>query len=171
MVSLNPIDIVKNWMFSERPVWAHCDVPCGIYDPHLAQIAAHTVVRMSMLINDLPKPGADSTKDESAIYVHKISRMTTVKEHHSELVKQELRILWADYFKPEHIEQFPDLHDTFWKAMKEASEAKVHRNLEAANGLRDAVTEVAEIFWKSKGANPVRRASRQTSGGELVYPE
>jgi nickel superoxide dismutase len=171
MVSLNPINRVKHWIVPEAFVYAHCDVPCGIYDPHLAQIAAHTVVRMSTLINDLEQPGADASKDKSAIYVHKISRMTTVKEHHAELVKQELRILWADYFKPEHIEQFPDLHDTFWKAMKEASEAKVHRNIEAANGLRDAVTKVAEIFWKSKGANPVRKASRQTSGGEIVYPE
>ncbi len=149
---------------------AHCDVPCGIYDPHLAQIAAHTVVRMSTLINELEKPGPDATKDESAIYSHKIARMTAVKEHHAELTKQELRILWGDYFKPEHLEQFPNLHDTFWNAMKAASEARVHRNVAAANGLLTATLDIAEMFWQSKGASPVRKPSRQTTGGELVYP-
>ena len=153
-----------------KSVHAHCDIPCGIYDPHLAQIAAHTVVRMSTLINELEMPGPESTKDQVAIYAHKIARMTAVKEHHAELVKQELRILWGDYFKPDHLAQFPNLHDAFWNAMKAASEAPVHRNLDAAHGLLTAVQEIAETFWKSKGATPVRQPSRQTTGGELVYP-
>lgn len=159
-----------NRVFPARVAHAHCDIPCGIYDPHLAQIAAHTVVRMSTLINELDKLGPNATKDESAIYAHKIARLTAVKEHHAELAKQELRILWGDYFKPEHLEQFPKLHDTFWNAMKAASEARVHRNLDAAKGLLTATLEIAEMFWKSKGATPVRQPSRQTSGGELVYP-
>ena len=156
--------------FTPKDAHAHCDVPCGIYDPHLAQIAAHTVVRMSTLICELEKPGPDASQDEAQIYSHKIARMTAVKEHHAELAKQELRILWGDYFKPEHLEAFPNLHDTFWNAMKAASEARVHRNLDAANGLLDATLDIAEMFWKSKGATPVRQPSRQTTGGELVYP-
>ncbi len=165
-----PIAGLASRLLPVKTAHAHCDVPCGIYDPHLAQIAAHTVVRMSVLINELEKPGPDATQDQSAIYSHKIARMTAVKEHHAELAKQELRILWGDYFKPEHLEQFPNLHDTFWKAMKAASEARVHRNVAAANGLLTAVLEVAETFWKSKGVSPVRQPSRQTTGGELVYP-
>ena len=168
LLSLN-INRVKQ-IFQADVAYAHCDVPCGIYDPHLAQIAAHTVVRMAVLINELEKPGADCTKDQSAIYTHKIARMTAVKEHHAELAKQEMRILWGDYFKPEHLEQFPELHETFWNAMKAASEARVHRNIDAANGLLKATQEIAEAFWKSKGVDTVRQASRQTSGGEIVYP-
>ncbi len=156
--------------FTPKDAHAHCDVPCGIYDPHLAQIAAHTVVRMSTLICELEKPGPDASQDEAQIYSHKIARMTAVKEHHAELAKQELRILWGDYFKPEHLDQFPNLHDTFWNAMKAASEARVHRNLDAANGLLTATLEIAEMFWASKGVTPVRQPSRQTTGGELVYP-
>ena len=156
--------------FTPTDAHAHCDVPCGIYDPHLAQIAAHTVVRMSTLICELEKPGPDASQDEAQIYSHKIARMTAVKEHHAELAKQELRILWGDYFKPEHLDAFPNLHDTFWNAMKAASEARVHRNLDAANGLLAATLDIAEMFWKSKGATPVRQPSRQTTGGELVYP-
>jgi nickel superoxide dismutase len=170
MSLLNPMVKTFDRIFHVGVAQAHCDVPCGIYDPHLAQVAAHTVVRMAMLISELEKPGSDSTNDQAQIYAHKIARMTAVKEHHAELAKQELRILWGDYFKPEHLEQFPNLHDTFWKAMKAASESRVHRNVDAANGLRDAVIEVAEIFWKSKGVTPVRQPSRQTSGGEIVYP-
>ncbi|MBM3924510.1 MAG: superoxide dismutase, Ni [SAR202 cluster bacterium] len=154
-----------------RKAYAHCDIPCGIYDPHLAQIAAHTVVRMATLINELEKPGPNATKDESAIYTHKISRLTTVKEEHAELAKRELRVLWGDYFKPEHVQQHPNLHDTFWKAMKAGSEARQHRNLDAANGLLKATQEIAEIFWKTKGAKPVRKPSRQTTGGEIVVPD
>ena len=91
--------------FTPTDAHAHCDVPCGIYDPHLAQIAAHTVVRMSTLICELEKPGPDASQDEAQIYAHKIARMTAVKEHHAELAKQELRILWGDYFKPEHLDE------------------------------------------------------------------
>ena len=82
---------------------AHCDIPCGIYDPHQAQIAAHTVVRMVQLITDL----GDATDTESR---NKLVRYIAVKEEHAELAKKELRILWGDYFRPEHLEQHPNLH-------------------------------------------------------------
>jgi nickel superoxide dismutase len=153
-----------------RKAHAHCDIPCGIYDPHLAQIGAHTVVRMHMLINELQKPGPEASAEEMAIYSHKLARYTAVKEEHAELVKRELRVLWGDYFKPEHLQQYPNLHDLFWKAMKAGSEARQHRNLKVAQDLLSATLGIAEIFWKSKGATPVRKPSRQTSGGEMVYP-
>ena len=163
------VNMVKG-TFKADVAYAHCDIPCGIYDPHLAQVAAHTVVRMHMLINELEKPGPDATAEQSAIYAHRIARLTIVKEEHAELAKREIRILWGDYFKPEHLEQYPDLHNTLWKAMQSGSQARQHRNMDVAQDLLAATQEIAEIFWKTKGAIPVRQPSRQTSGGEIVYP-
>ena len=100
---------------------AHCDIPCGIYDPIAAKIAAQTVLKMVMRIQSLGDPGASVAALNSA------SRYVTVKEEHAELTKHELDILWHDYFKPEHLEKYPDLHTTFWNATKLASANKQGR--------------------------------------------
>src|SRR5438876_9159895 len=84
-------------------VSAHCDIPCGIYDPHAAQIAALSVIRMNQLINELPKISADSSAKDRETYVHQMSRYVKVKEDHAEICKHELRVLWGDYFKPDHL--------------------------------------------------------------------
>ena len=156
--------------FCADVAYAHCDIPCGIYDPHLAQIAAHTVVRMDALIQELQQPGPNASGEERAAYVNKLSRYITVKEEHAELAKRELRILWGDYFKPEHLQQYPNLHTLFWDALKAGSAARQDASMDSAQKLLKTTQEVAEIFWRTKGANPVRQPSRQTSGGELVYP-
>ena len=156
-------DKFVNFLYPARRVYAHCDIPCGIYDPHQAQIAALTAVRMNQLIKDLPK---ESSNDSSA----KLVRYVNIKEEHAELCKKELRILWADYFKPEHVEKHPELHDIFWKAMKTASKTRQDINLETSEELLEAVRKIAEIFWSTKGAKTKRQASLQASGGELVYP-
>ncbi|MFQ5880577.1 MAG: superoxide dismutase, Ni, partial [Dehalococcoidia bacterium] len=90
--------------------YAHCDIPCGIYDPHGAQLAAQTVIRMLQLMENLPKPGANASKEETEAYENSLGRYVTVKEQHAELCKRELLILWGDYFKPQHLQQFSDLH-------------------------------------------------------------
>ena len=156
---LNGINKVKKF----EEAHAHCDVPCGIYDPHLAQLSAHTVLRMVNLINDLDKNAED--------YVHKYTRYTLVKEEHAEKVKHEIRILWGDYFKPEHAEQFPELQDLVWKAMKLGSKARQEVNEEAARELLDTVQKIAEIFWKSKGMEPKRIPAPYPTGGKLVVPQ
>src|SRR5881409_3761362 len=97
--------------------YAHCDIPCGIYDPHHAQMAAHTVIRMIDLIDQIPKPAANTSAKDWEAYAFKVSRHTAVKEQHAELAKHEVRILWGDYFKPEHVQQHPDLHEAVWKVM------------------------------------------------------
>src|SRR5437879_12999341 len=104
--------------------YAHCDIPCGIYDPHHAQLAAHTVVRMVDLINQLEKPGASSTPEQRQEYTNKLTRYIATKEQHSEIAKNELRILWGDYFKPEHVKTFPDLHELVRKALQPARSAR-----------------------------------------------
>jgi len=152
-----------NFLYPARKVHAHCDIPCGIYDPHQAQIAALTAVRMNQLIKDLPNEDSNEVKAKLVRYVN-------IKEEHAELCKKELRILWADYFKPEHVEKHPELHDLFWKAMKTASKTRQEISLEVSEDLLETVRKIAEIFWSTKGAETKRQPSLQASGGELVYP-
>jgi nickel superoxide dismutase len=165
-IGLGIVDAVR----PSRVVFAHCDIPCGIYDPHEAQIAALTVVRMTQLIGELPKPGAGAKPEEVEAYQAKLARYVVVKETHSERVKAELRVLWGDYFTPDHLKQYPTLHETFWTAMKAASKARQGTNPADALELSKKVQEIAEIFWKSKGAKTQRLPSMQKSGGEMVYP-
>ncbi len=128
----------------ERIAYAHCDVPCGIYDPKAAQTAAATVVKMVQLIEELPKENP-SVNDRN-----KFVRCVLTKEEHARKCKEELLILWTDYFKPEHLNKFPDLHDTFWQAAKLCSKNKQEVSLESAKQLVKAVDEIADIFNTSK---------------------
>lgn len=149
---------------------AHCDIPCGIYDPHLAQLGAQTVIRMNQLVEQLPKPGPDASGEERDRYVHAIERYTSVKEEHAELVKKEVRIIWGDYFKPEHLEKYPELHTIVWNIMKLASKARQELDIQVAQALLAEVQKFAEIFWATKGTSVRRQPSLQTVGGESVYP-
>src|SRR6266704_3246982 len=87
--------------------YAHCDIPCGIYDPHTAQLAALTVIRMVQLIGALQKPADGASKEEWDTYAMQISRYSAVKEEHAKIAEHEIVILWTDYFKPEHLEKYP----------------------------------------------------------------
>ena len=153
---------------------AHCDIPCGIYDPHMAQIAALTVVRMVQLIQGLQMPEARSAgggKEEWDTYMMQLSRYTAVKEEHAKLCEHEIIILWSDYFKPDHLQKHPDLHDVVWRACKLTSTVKQQINMDAAQQLLAATQQIAEIFWDTKGVKTKRQASNQgQAGGELVYP-
>ena len=150
--------------------YAHCDIPCGIYDPHEAQIAALTVLRMDQLIGELAHPAADAKLEERAIYVSKMSRYTSVKEQHAEKVKQEIRVIWGDYFTPDHAKQFPQTHELVWKILKQASKARQGTNPADAQELLNLVQQFAEVFWQTKGAKTKKQPSMQKSGGELVVP-
>jgi nickel superoxide dismutase len=123
-------------LFFIKPVHAHCDLPCGIYDPAQAKIEAQSV----KAIMD-KYAGLDETNKARAIII---------KEQRAELVKHHLMVLWADYFKPEHLEKYPDLHDKFWKAIKQASECKRHLEPEVGQKLIDQIDEIATIFWETK---------------------
>jgi nickel superoxide dismutase len=151
--------------------YAHCDIPCGIYDPHTAQIAALTVVRMVQLIQGLQQPGTDASKNDWDTYGMQISRYTAIKEEHAKLCEHELIILWTDYFRPEHLEKHPNLHDVVWKTAKLTSTVKQQINMEAAQQLLAGCQQIAEIFWDTKGVQTKRQPSNQGQvGGELVYP-
>ena len=123
-------------------VYAHCDIPCGIYDPHGAQLAAKTVLTMVQKINAL---GTESVEDRNNFV-----RMVTVKEQYAELCKREILILWTDYFKAEHLEKHPDLHELVWKATKLCSENKRNVDEQKAQELVEAVDKIAEVFADTK---------------------
>ncbi len=130
---------------------AHCDIPCGIYDPTAAKVAAKTVARMVEQIEGLAAPASG---DQHAMleYVNGVGRRIGVKEMHAEICKHELEILWSDSFKPEHLQTFPDLHDKFWKAVKLASKCKQNVDKQAAYDLIAAVDGIAEMFYTAKNA-------------------
>ena len=135
---------VTSWLKPATTVYAHCDVPCGIYDPHQAELAARTVARMVELIGQIPV-GSMELADRQ-----KFVRCVTIKEQHAEIVKHEIQVIWSDYFKPEHIERYPDLHDRTWKILKLASKNKQNIDAAAAAELETAVKEFADIFWSTK---------------------
>ncbi|HET7301913.1 MAG TPA: superoxide dismutase, Ni [Candidatus Saccharimonadales bacterium] len=121
-----------------KPVYAHCDLPCGVYDPAQARIEAQSVL-------------AIMKKYESLDEVGKI-RAIFIKEERAELVKHHLWVLWTDYFKPEHLDKYPDLHQKFWLATKQAGECKHHVEPEHGQRLLDMIDEIATIFHETKKA-------------------
>jgi len=150
---------------------AHCDVPCGIYDPHLAQLAAHTVIRMVNLIDELPKIMPDMTPEQRREALHKLNRYIATKEEHAEIVKHEVRIIWGDYFKPEHVQKFPEIHELVFKIMKLASKARQEINLQASEELLDTVNKIAEIFWKTKEVKTAKMKAPYPTAKEVVWPK
>ncbi|MBI4079376.1 MAG: superoxide dismutase, Ni [Candidatus Levybacteria bacterium] len=148
--------------------YTHCDIPCGIYDPHASQLAAHTVIRMVSLISELTPSSSEPPFEERKRIIHQIARYTKVKEEHAEALKHEIRVLWGDYFKEEHLKEYPDLHNLVFKTMKLASKARQEVNHDAAQELLVTVQKIAEIFFKTKGLTPVRVKSPYPTGGEIV---
>jgi len=136
--------VLDRFLAPRTVAYAHCDIPCGIYDPTPAKIAADTVAKMVEKIEALDKTATDFTTRGNFV------RMTVVKEQHAEIVKKELQVLWSDYFKPEHLEKFPKLHDSFWKALKLASKNKQGVDAKAAADLQAAVKEIGDMFWATK---------------------
>ena len=133
--------------FPRSTAYAHCDIPCGIYDPHDPIEAAQTVIRMTQLIQELDASGTDDVQSRNAM-----ARYVLVKEEHGRKAKNDLLVIWTDYFKPEHLEKYPDLHDMVWQACKLGSQAKLAVNMEAAVGFRDAIQKIGDIFWETKKA-------------------
>jgi nickel superoxide dismutase len=135
---------LASWLRPTKVAHAHCDIPCGIYDPSEAILAARTVARMVELIGKLP---AGSTSDADR---NTFARCVAVKEQHAEKVKHEVAVIWSDYFKPEHLATFPDLHMKVWNLLKLAGKNKQTIDAGAAADLEAAVKEFADMFWATK---------------------
>lgn len=128
-----------------KPVYAHCDLPCGIYDTHTMQMAAATCLRMIEKIEALP----DDMGEKSADHNNYI-RAVEIKEKHAQLCKDQIYMLWSDYFKPEHLEKFPQLHDTMWQAAKQCGKVKQTISREECQKLIDMTDGIAKMFAESQ---------------------
>ena len=124
---------------------AHCDLPCGVYDPAQARIEAESVKAIQERYQN-----AETTKSAAETVEDYRGRCIAIKEQRADLVKHHLWVLWTDYFKPEHKEKHPQLHDLFWSATKEAGLAK--KSVDPAQGqkLLDAIAKITTIFWETK---------------------
>jgi nickel superoxide dismutase len=116
---------------------AHCDLPCGVYDPAQARIEAESVKAIQEKYQ-----GSDDENFRQ--------RCLVIKEERADLVKHHLWVLWTDYFKPPHLEQFPQLHELFWKATKAAGESKKSVDPTQGQEVLDLIAEIDGIFWKTK---------------------
>jgi len=129
-----------------KPVYAHCDIPCGIYETDTMKHAAQTCVRMLEIIENLDVKGEKSAEHNNFI------RMVMNKERHAQTCKQQIYTLWSDYFKPEHLQKFPDLHDVMWQAVKQCSKVKQSLARAEAEKLVQQVGKIADMFAESKKA-------------------
>jgi nickel superoxide dismutase len=122
---------------------AHCDIPCGVYDPAQARIEAESCYRI------IEKYQASSDEVFRA-------RCLGVKEERAELTKHHIDVMWHDYFKPEHLEKYPDLHDVCWKASKQASQVKRTVDLAEAQKLLDLIDRIDEMWKGTNGPATTR---------------
>lgn len=125
--------------------YAHCDLPCGIYDPAQARIEAESVRAIQQRYQNAEQMrGTNQTLEDYR------ARALAIKEERANMVKEHLWVLWTDYFTPAHLENYPQLHDMFWKATKEAGAAKKSQDPDQGQKLLDAIAEIDKIFWETK---------------------
>ena len=122
-----------------RVAHAHCDLPCGVYDPAQARIEAESVLRICEKYQESDDPEFRQ-------------RCIHIKEARADFVKHHLWVLWTDYFKPHHLEKHPELHARFWAATKAAGDSKRSTDPSDARKLIEAVDAVADIFWRTEEA-------------------
>ncbi|CAN5819101.1 hypothetical protein BH20CHL5_BH20CHL5_00760 [soil metagenome] len=134
-----------------RTVHAHCDIPCGVYDPQQARIEAESCYKIIQKFND--------SSDELFR-----QRCTHVKEERAELTKHHIDVMWHDYFKPEHVEKFPDLHDVCWKASKQASQVKRTADIAEAQKLLDLIDRIDHMWRETGGAEATRMQQLEPVG-------
>jgi nickel superoxide dismutase len=128
---------IRSWFAPTRVVHAHCDLPCGVYDPAQARIEAESVKACQEKFNGSDDP------------IFK-QRAVTIKEERADLVKHHLWVLWTDYFKPEHLKKYPELHTLFWDATKSAGAVKKSNDTNDGQKLLDQINEIDKIFWDTK---------------------
>ena len=154
-------------LVSVEEAGAHCDIPCKIYDPAPAQIAALTVLRMVDLIEE----NENAATAVDAGYLNTMSRLVVVKEEHGARVKDEVRIIWGDYFKSPQFERFPEIHALTHSIMMLASACKQQVDRDKALELVESVNRFAEVFWASKDVAVKRAICPYPPSVEVVYPD
>ncbi|MDP9340940.1 MAG: superoxide dismutase, Ni [Actinomycetota bacterium] len=139
------LNLVRAFLKPSRVVHAHCDLPCGVYDPAQARIEAESVQKIQDKYGD-----AENQKKPSETVEDFKARCLVIKEERADLVKHHLWVLWTDYFKPEHVETYPQLHELFWNATKEAGNAKKSTDPAQGQQLLDLIGEIDKIFSETK---------------------
>jgi nickel superoxide dismutase len=131
----------------ETTAYAHCDLPCGIYDPAQARIEAESVRAIQERYQN-----AENMRGPNQTLEDYRARALAIKEQRANMVKEHLWVLWTDYFTPAHLEKYPQLHQLFWSATKEAGAAKKSQDPAQGQKLLDAIAEIDKIFWETKKA-------------------
>lgn len=149
--------------FGIQQAKAHCDIPCGIYDPIVAQINALTVVRMMDLMAALEGSGVG--------YENSMSRYVAVKEEHAEKAKHEIRVIFGDFIKDAHVQQFPELPALFHQILQLGSKARQTADRQNGVDFVEAINRFAEIFWAIKGVATKKAKAPYAPALEVVYPD
>ncbi len=144
---------------------AHCDIPCKIYDPISAQLAALTVIRMVDLLEE------QAGKEQNMATQNTVARLIAEKEEHGTKVKNEIQVIWGDYIKTPQLEAYPELHELTHSIMLAASKAKQHVDKAAALDLLTKVNRFAEIFWATKGVDTFSAECPYPPAQQVVYPK
>lgn len=131
--------LLERILAPRHEAYAHCDLFCGVYDPAQAKIEAMSCLKTASKYHD---------SDDEVFR----ARCILIKEERAELVKHHLSVLWTDFFTDAHVEQFPQLHDLFWRAIKAASDAKKTMDVAASQKMVDLIDEISEIFWQTDKA-------------------
>ena len=145
-----------------KNVKAHCDIPCKVYDPYIAQYAALSVIRLQDLIAEI------DSKITSKEDISKLSRLVSQKEEHAHKVKEEIATIWGDYFKQPQIEKFPNIHAH--SIMMASSKCKQELSRENGVELLSKVNEFAKIFWESKDIDTKIITSSNLPHMDIVVP-
>ena len=159
------VDFLQNSISIEK-VSAHCDIPCKIYDPISSQIAVLTMIRIIDLIEDL-----DVSDNANLNNKAQLSRLISQKEEHGIKVKEEIRVIWGDYFKKPQIDQFSEIHELTHSIMLLCSKSKQNVNRQSCLDLLDKVNRFAEIFWLTKDIKIFREKCPYPPEMEIVYPD
>ena len=144
---------------------AHCDIPCKIYDPSTAIIAALSVIRLMDIMEET------SAKEDSLGKTNTLARCVLRKEEEAEKVKHEVRILWGDYFKAPHVEKHPQIHDVVHQIMQKGSACKQETHRADGEALLELVNQLAEIFWATKGQECERKTCPYPPSLPVVHPK
>ncbi len=131
------MNLIERILRPTHVAYGHCDLFCGVYDPAQAKIEAMSCLKVAQKFE---------ASDDDVFR----ARAIAIKEERAELVKHHLSVLWTDFFKPHHVEQFPGLHDLFWRAIKAAGDAKKSMDPAVSQGLIDLIDEISVLFWQTE---------------------
>ena len=150
-------------MFQIKNAYAHCDIPCKIYDPAVSLIAALSVVRLTDILLEI---GDLNSLDNQS----KLARVVAQKEDEAQKVKDEVNIIWGDYFKKPQLEAFPETHEIVHGIMRLGSKCKQEVSREAAEELLQELNRFADIFWKTKDIETQRVIAPYPPALPMIVP-